>query len=65
MKIYIHGSLALGALSWEKQTPQVAGIVGKRYNNESNNLSKQKQLCYWESVTVRNITNETNKTNEH
>ena len=32
---------------------------------EGNNLSKQKQLRYWERVTVRYITNKTNKTNEH
>ena len=43
-------------------------ITGKRYRKvftESNNLSKQEQVLYWESVTVRNITNETNKTNGH
>ena len=56
------------ALSWGKQTPWVVRIIGKGYRKvftESKNLSKQKQVLYWESVTIRNITNETNKTSEH
>ena len=43
-----------------KHTKQLKFLVNvtEWHLQKAPNLSKEKQLCYWENVTVRNITNE-------